>query len=218
MFKKINRNELHLSDQVVLRMTKGYSYTDSELLEAIRKGGRSCDDAMEFLYREYVDQVIAFITQRSGSQEEAKDVFQDAVISLLVSIRQGKFEGKSSLKTYLYAISKNLWYRRFNRSLRSDDYKASNVPDDLDEVTPDEVLMTSNQRRHIGDVLDQLKDKCREVLILWAQKYSMKEIAEQLGYANDQVIRNKKNHCLNELKKLVKDNPQVRNLVQELIR
>ena len=52
---------------------------------------------------------------------------------------------------------------------------------------------------------------------MWAQKYSMKEIAAALGYSNEQVVRNKKNHCLKELKELVRKNPEVRNLIGELL-
>ncbi|MEL6251851.1 MAG: hypothetical protein AAFR87_07565 [Bacteroidota bacterium] len=66
--------------------------------------------------------------------------------------------------------------------------------------------------------MDSLKDKCKEVLTMWAQKYSMKEIAEALGYSNEQVVRNKKNHCLKELKELVRKNPEVRNLIGELLK
>lgn len=199
-------------------MMNRLSYTDEELIQAIKKGGRQCDDAMEYLYRRHVDQTIAFIVTRNGSREEAKDVFQDSLVNLLVSIREGKFEGKSTINTYLYAISKNLWYRRFNRSIREDDYKTTNQGPEAGELTPEISLMDNDQQKLVGDLLNSLKAKCREVLILWAQKFAMKEIADQLGYQNEQVVRNKKNHCLKELKERVRNNPQARSLIHELVR
>lgn len=197
-------------------MMKRLNYTDEALIKAIREGGAACDDAMEFLYRRHVEQIISFITSRNGSREEAKDIFQDALVSLLVSIREGKFAGKSALNTYLYAISKNLWYRRFNRSVREDGYKNAGNEDEFD-ITPEVSIMDADQRDLVRNLLDSLKAKCREVLVRWAEKYSMKEIAEELGYQNEQVVRNKKNHCLSELKELIRNHPEARALVEELV-
>ncbi|MDX2246954.1 MAG: sigma-70 family RNA polymerase sigma factor [Bacteroidia bacterium] len=198
-------------------MMKRLNYTDEAVIKAIREGGKACDEVMAFLYRRQVEQVVAFITTRNGSREEAKDVFQDALVNLLVAIREGKFEGKSSLNTYLYAISKNLWYRRFNRSVKEDDYKNANAGDEKTDFTPEVHIMDNDQRSLVSNLLGSLKAKCREVLILWAEKYSMKEIAEELGYQNEQVVRNKKNHCLSELKELVRNHPEARTLIEELV-
>ena len=192
--------------------------TDEDLLMALKAGGRECDEAMAYLYQKHVDKIVSFIIARNGSREEAKDVFQDSLVNLLMGVRQGKFEGKSSIGTYLYAISKNLWYRRFNRSTREDDYKSANKGSDIGEETPELLLMDNDQKEMIGGLLGSLKAKCKEVLLMWAQKFSMKEIAEELGYQNDQVVRNKKNHCLKELKERVRKSPEVRNIVQELIK
>lgn len=190
--------------------------TDEVLIEAIQKGGKACDQALAYLYRTHMEKVIPFIMARNGSEEEAKDVFQDALVSLLMSIRKGSFEGKSSLQTFLFAISKNLWYRRFNRNQLSENYKANHVEETVEQSTPFVSLMDQDQQKTLEQLLAQLKPKCREVLNLWAQKYSMKEIAAQLGYSGEQVARNKKTACLKELKELVRTNPEIRALVQEM--
>lgn len=189
--------------------------TDTDLIEAIRCGGNACDQAMAYLYRSYVDRIIQFVVSHQGSPEEAKDVFQDAIISLLTGIREDKFAGQSSLYTYLYAISKNLWYKRFNRSVRADAYR--NTLEEGTTAAPDIYLVADDHQRQIHELLGNLKDKCREVLLLWAQKYAMKEIASQLGYRNEQVVRNKKNLCLRELKEQVKQHPEVRSLIREMV-
>lgn len=189
--------------------------TDTDLIESIKRGGSACDQAIAYLYRSYVDRIVQFVLSHQGSAEEAKDVFQDAIISLLTGIREEKFAGQSSLYTYLYAISKNLWYKRFNRSVRADAYR--NSLEEGTEAGPDLYLVADDQQQQIHQLLGNLKDKCREVLLLWAQKYAMKEIAEQLGYRNEQVVRNKKNLCLKELKAQVKQHPAVRSLIREMV-
>ncbi|MCB0838543.1 MAG: sigma-70 family RNA polymerase sigma factor [Bacteroidetes bacterium] len=198
-------------------MKKG-KISDEDLLTAIQSGGRDCDEAMAYLYRMHVDKIVSFVVARNGSREEAKDVFQDSLVNLLIGVRKGKFEVKSTIGTYLYAISKNLWYRRFNRSTMEDSYKQANQKPDIGEETPEILLMGDDQKKMVDGLLGSLKTKCKEVLLLWAQKFSMKEIADELGYQNDQVVRNKKNLCLKELKENVRKFPEARNMVQELIK
>jgi len=193
------------------------NYTDTELISALKAGGSSCDKAMAFIYRKHLDSVLSFIVARNGSREEAKDIFQDAVLSLLMSVQEGKFEGKSSLSTYLHAISKNLWYRRFRRSITADEYKASLSTDEKELGDPEFILVDQDMEKQLQTLMGGLKDKCKEVLTLWAQKYSMKDIATALGYSNEQVVRNKKNHCMKELKEMVRKSPGVRSLIGELL-
>lgn len=195
----------------------GQRYTDQEIFVAIQQGGSACDKAIQYLYRKHLEKICSFVTGRNGSREEAKDVFQDAIVNLLVSIQEGKFEGKSSLGTYLYAISKNLWYRRFNRSLKQDLLDSPEQSEEVAEDTPELLLMADHQRELLEHLLDSLKAKCKEVLTMWSQKYSMKEIASQLEYRNEQVVRNKKNHCLKELKSLVRNSAEAQSLVSELV-
>lgn len=193
------------------------NYTEAQLISAIKEGGSACDKAIAYLYRKHHDSVLSFIVVRNGSKEEAKDIFQDAVLTLLSNIQTGKFEGKSSLSTYLHAISKNLWYRRFRRSITADEYKASLSTEEKELGDPEVVMVGQDTQVQLQALMQNLKDKCKEVLSLWAQKYSMKEIAEKLGYSNDQVVRNKKNHCMKELKELVRKSPEVRKLIGELL-
>ncbi|MEM7659994.1 MAG: sigma-70 family RNA polymerase sigma factor [Bacteroidota bacterium] len=190
---------------------------DQQLVEEIKQGGSACERAMKHLYRQHLDSVVNFIVNRNGSREEAKDVFQDAVVNVLVAVQKGKFSGESSLGTYLFAISKNLWYRRFKRSLKQGEMPEDHQEKASEAPEPDTVLMGSEEQQLVQGLLDQLKAKCLEVLTFWAQKYAMKEIAERLGYQNDQVVRNKKNHCLKELRKLVAQHPEARALVKELV-
>jgi RNA polymerase sigma factor (sigma-70 family) len=193
------------------------TYTDSEIIQSVRQGGRSCEQVMEYLYGRYVNQILAFVRERNGTEEEAKDVYQDAIVNLLLAIQDGRFEGRSAVSTYLFAISKNLWYRRFRRQNLEGDYRATLTEADTDAETPELLLLEADRQAQLDSILDQLKEKCREVLSLWSQKYAMKEIAESLGYQNEQVVRNKKNLCLKELKNMLQQQPELRQKIQQLL-
>ena len=58
-----------------------------------------------------------------------------------------------------------------------------------------------------------LKEKCQKVLRLWAMSYSMDEIAKKLNMSSSQVVMNKKNLCLKELRNTLAAKPKLASLI-----
>ncbi|MEM7105548.1 MAG: sigma-70 family RNA polymerase sigma factor [Bacteroidota bacterium] len=191
-------------------------FTDDQLVAAIRQGGKEAEKAIHSLYKDHRNQVIQFILSKNGSENDALDVFQDAVISLVTSIEEGKFKGGSTVKTYLFAISKRLWYRKFNRNTRDDKFRNDFEQKEVTDRDPETLLLKKDRESKIEEVMNQLKPRSREVLMLWIRNYSMKEIAEIMGFKNEQVARNKKSNSLKELKDLIGKEHPVRKLIEEL--
>ena len=77
-------------------------------------------------------------------------------------------------------------------------------------------LLSQGQKSLLLTLFDELREKCREVLYLWAAAYSMAEIAEELAYASPQVAMNKKNKCLKQLQDLIGSDKKVQSLLKEL--
>lgn len=77
------------------------------------KGLQSRDNkAYEILYQFYYPSVKNFITKNSGSEEDAEDIFQETILVLLEKVPKTDFNLTSSLKTYIFAISSNLWLKK----------------------------------------------------------------------------------------------------------
>jgi len=199
-------------------MGQGSSYQDESLIDALRQGGKPREQAMAKLYRAEVGAMVTFIQRQGGDEETARDIFQDAVVQLLMAVESGTFGGQSSLRTYLFAIGKRMWYTRLRRLQTERKFQSTLTPEELRvvEQTPEGALIDQHQRELVQEVLDQVGDTCCMVLTLWSMKYPMKEIAEQVGYAKEQIARNKKSKCLKALQEIVRQRPDVRNLVREL--
>jgi DNA-directed RNA polymerase specialized sigma24 family protein len=90
--------------------------------------------------------------------------------------------------------------------------------DDRDTDTPEVEFLDHEQKGILNQLFDQLKVKCKEVLLFWGQGYAMAEIAEQLEFSSSQVAMNKKNKCLKELHGLMDEDPLVIQLLKELNR
>jgi RNA polymerase sigma factor (sigma-70 family) len=83
--------------------------SDNTLLDKLKAEDNS---SFELLYKFYFPTVASYIKQNLGSNQDAEDIFQEAIIVLLQKVRKTDFVLTSSLKTYLYAIAKNLWLKR----------------------------------------------------------------------------------------------------------
>ena len=94
------------------------NYTDSELLEALRSG-RGMNPVLKFLYRQNFEVLKVYVIQNSGSEQDAEDIFQEVLVSFIELVRLEKFRGDSSVKTFLYALTRNTWLNELKRKGRA---------------------------------------------------------------------------------------------------
>ena len=79
---------------------------DSEILAKLQEGDES---ALEYLYQKYYRMMVKLVTSNSGTEYEAKDIYQEALIVLWQKAVSGKLVLTSKISTYLYSICQNLW-------------------------------------------------------------------------------------------------------------
>ncbi len=176
--------------------------TDSEIIEALNgPKGKALNQATDALYHSAFASIKAYILKNSGTEEEADDLFQDALVILYMRIRKGAFESKSSLNTYLYAVAKNLWLKQ----LRKKGGQASSLPP-FDEVAhPEELVLQQNQVT-IRQVLALIDKDCRQLLMnFYFDRMSFKQIQAQFGLGSEAAAKNKKYRCLRKVVDLVKE-------------
>ena len=91
-----------------------------ELLEGILHADKA---QVERLYDQCLPGIIRYIKMNKGSEEDAKDIFQDAVVVLYKKLKDMDIILTTSLQSYLLAISRNLWLTtlRNNRFMKMDE-------------------------------------------------------------------------------------------------
>jgi RNA polymerase sigma factor (sigma-70 family) len=191
-------------------------YSDEALLEDLKSGGIKEGKAISQLIKTNKEKINALVLRSNGSTADAEDILLEGITALILSIRKGNFRGESSIHTYLYAICKGAWFKKFKKYAKEQEYKRSLVVVEEDANTPEISMMNLEQKQLLLTLFDELKEKCKEVLYLWASAYNMNEIAEQLSYNNAQVAMNKKNRCLKQLHELIGNDNKVQSLLKEL--
>lgn len=174
---------------------------DQKLLEGLAQNDRK---AVETIYRQHYNMVQSLILGNSGYPDDARDIFQEAMIVLYEKVTAGSFELNSQLKTYLYSVCRRLWLKRLSQMQR----KASPEVENLEETVPVEEELEGHERRSKDFLLmersmNSLGEPCKSLLeAYYLEKRSMVEIAGDFGYTNADNAKNQKYKCLMRLKKI----------------
>lgn len=183
-------------------------YSDQELVQALQSG-KNIDPVIKFLYREHFEGLSMYITNNHGSRQDAEDIFQEAIVAFIALVQKDKFRGESSIKTFLYAINKNMWLNELKRkdraSIRDNKFESSK---DLIDVDTIKQISDREAKMQIMGIMDKLGQVCKKILLnFYFDNLSMKEIMGTMNYENEQVLRNKKYKCLKQLEELLTADP-----------
>lgn len=187
---------------------------DNELIVMLKGTQSERNIALKQIYGAYKDLIYSFILKNSGDQERAKDVYQESLIAFYENVRDSKFKGESAISTYLYSIAKFKWLNQIKKdNVRTKHHEKLEINDFVE--SPLATIVRQEKRSGIMDVLSELGESCKRLLIesIYHNK-SMKEIAKEGNYSNDQIVRNKKYKCLQKLKDLISAKPALRNILQ----
>jgi RNA polymerase sigma factor (sigma-70 family) len=179
--------------------------------ESIIRGIQCSDDrALAQLYKEYADMVGNLVRTNSGTGDDADDIFQDAIIILYEKIKSGKFVLSSSLKTFIYSISRNLWLYRLRQMKKNIEINESLIVLPEDETGTDNFYEEGGQQYDMMSCIRLLGESCRKILLMfYYDKLSTKEIAVKLNLAGSDYVKTQKYRCLQKLKSFYqKSNPE----------
>lgn len=159
--------------------------------------------AVETIYKQNFSLVQTFVLNNNGTYDDARDIFQEAMIVLYENSKSESFELTCKIKTYIYSICRRLWLKRLQQLNRF----ASQV-ENLEETVAVEEDIELNEKKNVDfaimeRALGSLGEPCKSILeSYYLHKKDMTEIAENFGYTNADNAKNQKYKCLMRLKKL----------------
>lgn len=164
--------------------------TDYTLLTALRKQDNK---AIQFVYWDFFASVRKHVLMHGGSEPDAEDVFQEALLVLLSNIQRPDFELSASLKTYHFAICKNIWKSKLRQQ------PPSNMLTDLMEENHsenEESLSNEEQWNSMGVVMQQITQFCSKFL---TDLFTEGKLPHH--YKNEHTFHNQKYKCLLQARK-----------------
>lgn len=185
------------------------TYNDDNLLGPIRDGDENLYKQLYYLYKEPFKLFLMKLFR--ASEEDALEVYPISMAIMIDNIRLRKLVEPltSSLKTYLFAIGRNQFHKRFfdkykeNTDLTEDLDALKNLvenPQLLDKFEHEELS------KKIKQLLNKIGDPCKKLLILFYLKgYSIEAIMHEMGYSTEGAVRKKKFDCLKKLRDMLGD-------------
>jgi len=186
-------------------------YTDQEIIQGLKSGESY---AVKYLASDYLPVIRYYISKNNGNEEDAKDIFQDALYIVIEKIHNNDFVIQGSLSTYLFAICKNLWLMALDRQKAAKNYELRRLADHMDNdfTEAGDRVFYENIFRQCFESMDQVSQK---ILKMYWMEISPSEIADKLGYSYG-YVRKRKSECMKELKCRIIAHPDFKELEKNL--
>jgi RNA polymerase sigma factor (sigma-70 family) len=177
-------------------------FSQSQLIKAIKTNNPS---TLKSLYVSNYPKIESFVLLHNGTKEDAKDIYQEAFITVWNNIKNNAFIplNETAIQGYLYTISKNKWMdvlksSRFKKTTFNFDEKALiNKKDEVHDDFLDEKL------KSVMEAFKNMGAPCKELLTdFYYKKKSLKIISIELNI-EENTVRNKKYRCMEKLRALV---------------
>ena len=162
------------------------------------------------VYQLYAPRVSNYILKTGGTLEDAQDVFQDAIMIVYDKAQVADFKLTVQFYTYLFAICKQLWWRKKKKKsyseITTDDFEGYNLIEESFEAT-----IISNEKHHLyQQCLQQISAICRKILALASNQIPMADIAKEMGFKSEGYARIRKLRCKNKLVEIIKSDSRFR--------
>jgi RNA polymerase sigma factor (sigma-70 family) len=189
------------------------NYSEKELVRGIINEN---NDVILYIYNNSFRPVRNMITRNSGSEEDARDIFQDSLIILYKKLKARSLKLRCSVSTFLYSIARLLWLKELRArgmgSERIDDYDG--CPDEENNITR---IYEENERlKFYRRIFDQLSEDCRKILKMVMNSYTIAEITSIMGYSSEQHTKNRRYRCKKALINRIIQSPEYYELKNEV--
>lgn len=178
-------------------------FTDKEYIEGLRRGN---DAVIRSVYKKFYPVIARMVLNNSGTEPEARDIFQETVLVLYNHVQQQQFSLSCALQTYLYSVAKRLWLKQLHK--KHGLFKLDDRFQEEEDVADSGADLAAYEQREqnisrMKESIGQLGEPCKTLLEdFYIRHLSMDAIAEKFGYTNADNAKNQKYKCLQRLKKI----------------
>ncbi|MDD4109184.1 MAG: sigma-70 family RNA polymerase sigma factor, partial [Prolixibacteraceae bacterium] len=158
------------------------SYSDEQILKGIL---RHDNLILQYIYKQYYYKINYFIKKNSGNEDDANDVFQEAIIIIYRKLKENDliFE-TSSFQGYLFSVCRFLWLKQLHKRKIEKEKISETIPFQEDLYDENLVMLVEKNERYglYQKHFNTLSSDCQKLLQLFFEKVSLREIASIMGY------------------------------------
>ncbi|WP_299433843.1 sigma-70 family RNA polymerase sigma factor [uncultured Aquimarina sp.] len=146
---------------------------------------------LKAFYKKNLPVVKRLIQQYRGTTQDVEDLFQEALVLVYHKLRAGEIEFQTSIHSYFIGVCKNMWRNRLRkkRMLEYNEFVIDNAIDPSLSVT--DRMIEEHQEDVYHKHFRRLSDSSKNVLRLFFEGKSMREIAENMEYTEGYTRKKK---------------------------
>jgi len=173
--------------------------SDLELVEALQHGNTS---VLKQCYK-HLSLIEKFVQKNSGNIQDSHDIFQDTLIIFYKNVSRPDFVLSSKISTYLFGIARRLWLHQLRKTNKMVTVNVDQLNDhQLVSNFSFELEQADGAQFDIRNLLSDMGEPCKSILdMFYFRNMKLNQIAIELAYKNEQVVRQQKYRCLKDIRK-----------------
>lgn len=178
-------------------------YSNLDLLNGIR---RNDTIVLQYIYKNFYSKINFFIKKNSGDDDDANDIFQEAIIIIFRKLKANELVLDCTFETYLYSVCRFLWLKQLEkRKIEKEKIKDNHdYNEDLYDDGLEKVADLNERYRLYQKHFTNLGKDCQKILQLYFDKVPLKNIAQIMGFKSEKYAKKRKFKCKEYLIKSIK--------------
>jgi RNA polymerase sigma factor (sigma-70 family) len=183
-------------------------HEDHQYIEALRRNDQR---AIREIYQRYASHAIRWVTQHNGSIDDARDVFQEAVVALFEKAQKSDFVLTCPIGALLHLIYSRKWIDRLRQKNKESAVRIAEerrynaeVTDDALSIAESAIAADERQRR-LAQTFTQISELCQQLIRLLSEGLTPKAAAEQLQMNSVDTLYRRKNACMERWRELLRN-------------
>lgn len=164
---------------------------------------------LNYVYKTYFSKVDRFVQECYGTREDAWDVFQEGILSLIDTVRKDGFELRQSFGAFFVTICKHIWLLQLRTRGQVDITRLDHI--DMPQNDDDELIVNFKQNaqlRIFNRHFRKLDIECKKLIRSTMKNYSGNDMAERLNISSRENVYKKRRLCLEKLFDMIINDPE----------
>jgi RNA polymerase sigma factor (sigma-70 family) len=188
------------------------NYSNEELLNGIL---RNDNVILQHIYKNFYYKVNLYIKKNSGDDDDANDVFQEAIIVVYRKLKANDLIINCAFETYLYSVCKFLWLKQLARQKSEKEVKIESTMFETEFDHDFSELVEKNERFKLYQKHFQLLGSdCQKLLQLFFDRVPLKQIAQIMGFSGEKYVKKRKFKCKEYLVNSIKQDINFKKMNQ----
>jgi RNA polymerase sigma factor (sigma-70 family) len=184
-------------------------FTAKEILHGLKDRDTR---VLDYIYDNFYFQIKVLVTKNHGSEEDARDIYQDALMVIYQKQQKDSLTLSCSFSTYLYSVCRLLWLKQLEK--RKQHIAITEESGIFVEVNDNilDIFNLNEKYKLYQDHFNRLSFSCQKVLELFLAGIPLKEIANILGFKSEQYAKKRKYQCKEKLVNSIKSDPEYKKI------